>query len=105
MPSPDATQDTPDDPRRRRLLFRAHHRGTKEADLMIGGFVSRTIGTLDAAELDALEALLDLPDVDLADWLSGRLPVPPEHMNPLVERMVRECGASGAGIPEGARRG
>lgn len=99
MPS----SDTITDPRRRRLLFRARHRGTKEADLMIGGFVARHIATLTEAELAALEALLELPDVDLADWLSGRVPVPPEHASPLLLRMVRECGARGAGIPEGVR--
>lgn len=101
MPSPDA----PTDPRRRRLLFRAHHRGTKEADLMIGGFVTRHVGSLSEAELDLLEAVLDLPDVDLADWLSGRLPVPAEQGNPLLARMVRECGAMGAGMPDAVRPG
>ena len=100
MPSPEA----PTDPRRRRLLFRAHHRGTKEADLMIGGFVARHIATLTEADLDLLEAVLDLPDVDLADWLSGRLPVPAAQRNPLLDRMVRECGEPGAGIPAAARR-
>ncbi len=92
------------DPRRRRLLFRAHHRGTKEADLMVGGFVARHIARLSAEELDALEAVLEFPDVDLADWLSGRRPVPPECGSPLLARMVEECGASGAGIPPGARQ-
>lgn len=100
MPSPEA----PTDPRRRRLLFRAHHRGTKEADLMIGGFVARHIATLTEADLDLLEAVLELPDVDLADWLSGRLPVPAEQDNPLLARMVRECGVMGAGMPDAVRR-
>lgn len=99
MPSPDA----PTDPRRRRLLFRAHHRGTKEADLMIGGFVTRHVGTLTDAELDLLEAVLELPDVDLADWLSGRLPVPAGLRNAMLDRMVRECGAVGAGLPDTVR--
>jgi antitoxin CptB len=92
------------DPRRRRLLFRARHRGTKEADLMIGGFVARHLAAFTEAELDALEAVLEFPDVDLADWLSGRRPVPPDCESPLLLRMIAECGASGAGIPEGARQ-
>ena len=102
MPSPDATPDSELDPRRRRLVFRAQHRGTKEADLMIGGFVLRNISGLTEGELSELEALLELPDVDLADWLSGRLPVPAGLRSPLMERMLRECGASGAGVPAGA---
>jgi antitoxin CptB len=88
VPDDDMPQET--DPRRRRLLYRASHRGTKEADLMVGGFVARHVATLEAFELDALEAVLDLPDVDLADWLSGRRPVPEEHRSPLLDRMVAE---------------
>lgn len=101
MPTPDPITD----PRRRRLLFRAHHRGTKEADLMIGGFVTRHVADFSEAEVAALEALLDLPDVDLADWLSGRVPVPADLASPLLARMVRECGESGAGIPPGTPAG
>jgi antitoxin CptB len=92
------------DPRRRRLVFRAHHRGTKEADLMIGGFVARSVAAMSEAELAALEAVLELPDVDLTDWLTGRVPVPPEHLTPLMQRMLVECSASGAGLPEDVRR-
>ena len=65
-------QCTPLGPRQRRLIFRAHHRGTKEADLMIGRFVSRNIEGFSEADLDALEAVLDHQDPDLTDWLTGR---------------------------------
>ncbi|MCS6891243.1 MAG: succinate dehydrogenase assembly factor 2 [Rhodovarius sp.] len=81
-------------PRRRRLLFRACHRGTKEADLMVGGFVARHIRSLTEEELDELERVLEQADVDLADWLTGRRPVPPALASPLLLRMIREtCGA------------
>lgn len=97
--------DTPDlDPRRRRLVFRALHRGTKEADLMIGGFVSRNIAAFSEAELDEIEAVLEHWDVDLADWLSGRRPVPPEADTPMLRRMVVECSRTGFGVPPGAER-
>ena len=98
--------DPPDalSPRRRRLLFRARHRGTKEADLMIGAFVARTITDLSEAELDELEAVLEHPDVDLADWLSGRRQVPEACRSPLLDRMLIECGALGAGVPPEVRQ-
>ncbi|HTW26429.1 MAG TPA: succinate dehydrogenase assembly factor 2 [Acetobacteraceae bacterium] len=64
------------DPRRRRVLYRATHRGTRENDLLIGGYVARRIAGMEAAELDALEALMELPDAALADWLTGRQPIP-----------------------------
>lgn len=92
------------DARRRRLLFRANHRGTKEADLMIGNFVKKHIASFSESELDELEAVLEHWDVDLADWLSGRRPIPPEARTPMLDRLAAECGSLGAGVPEGAKR-
>lgn len=87
MPSDDSTAA---DVRRRRLLFRATHRGTKENDILIGGFVSTRLATLTDAEMDALEAVMDLPDTDLAEWLTGRQPIPPEADSPML-RAIREA--------------
>ena len=77
----------PLDARRRRLLFRATHRGTFENDLMLGSFLRAQMHTLDDADLTALEALLELPDPDLADWLTGRAPIPPERDTPMLRRI------------------
>ena len=46
------------DARRRRLLFRATHRGTYENDILLGGFVQRHIAVFDDSEIAALEALI-----------------------------------------------
>ena len=75
------------DIRRRRLLFRSTHRGTFENDLMIGGFVRAHVASLTEAELDALEMVMEMPDTDLADWLTGRVPIPPEEETPMLRRM------------------
>jgi antitoxin CptB len=80
-------QSHPLDARRRRLLFRATHRGTFENDLMLGGFLRAHLDALDDADLTALEALLELPDPDLADWLTGRAPIPPERDTPMLRRI------------------
>jgi antitoxin CptB len=74
---PDPTQP-PRSPRRRKLLFRATHRGTQETDILVGGYVAARIDALTEAEMDALEHLLELPDTDLADWLTGRQAMPPD---------------------------
>ena len=73
--------------RRRRLLFRATHRGTAENDLMIGGFVRSNLDDLTETDLDALEALMELPDVDLADWLTGRRAIPADAATPMLLRI------------------
>lgn len=75
------------DIRRRRLLYRATHRGTFENDLMIGGFVRSNLALLTDDDMDALEALLEIPDVDLADWLTGRRAIPPEAETPMLRRI------------------
>ena len=83
---------SPSDTRRRRLLFRATHRGTHETDLLIGGFVEKRIQTMTDAEMDALEEIMELPDVDLADWLTGRLPIPPDADSPMLRAMKDAAG-------------
>jgi antitoxin CptB len=88
------------DARRRRILFRARHRGTHETDLLIGGFVAETVGAMEEADLDALEAVLELPDPDLFDWLAGRREVPAEAETPVLRAMVDWAQAR-----KGMRRG
>lgn len=95
VPDPDMLET-----RRRRLLFRATHRGTHENDLMIGGFVRANLAVFGAGDCDALEALLDLPDTDLADWLTGRRPIP-DDAPPMLCR-IREHVLSTARPPGSA---
>ena len=63
--------------RRRRLLFRSWHRGTREADLLLGPFAERHLAAMTPPQLDRFEALLAENDADLYDWISGRAEPPP----------------------------
>ena len=72
------------------MLFRANHRGTHENDLLIGGYVAPRIASFSEAELDRLEVILELPDPQLADWLTGRLPIPPGEDQPMLQA-IREA--------------
>jgi antitoxin CptB len=85
------------DPRRRRILFRATHRGTHENDILIGGFVAARIAAFSADELDALEEVMELPDTDLAEWLTGRQPIPTDADSPMLRRMCEAALAGEAG--------
>ncbi len=64
--------------RRKRLIYRSRHRGTKELDLLVGAFAERHLAEMDAGQLDRFEALLELPEPLLYDWLLGRSAPPPE---------------------------
>jgi len=60
------------DTRRKRLLFRSWHRGTKEADLLLGSFAERHLAGFTPAQVDRYEAMLEIDDADLIDWIAGR---------------------------------
>ena len=76
MPAPhEGSLDT----RRKRLLFRAWHRGTREADLILGSFAEAHLARFDDTQLDRFEALLEVPDAELFDWINGRTAPPSEH--------------------------
>lgn len=48
--------------RRKKILYRAEHRGTKELDFLLGGYARKTIASMGEVELEAFERLLDLPE-------------------------------------------
>ena len=78
-----------DDPRLKRLQFRAWHRGTREADYMIGCYFDRLHHAWGETELKWFEALLEAEDVDILGWALGTIAVPAEMAGPLMERMQR----------------
>ena len=74
-----AMPESDDDIRRKQLLFRSWHRGTREADLILGSFAESHLTGFDEALLDQYEALLACSDVDLFEWVAGRTVPPPQH--------------------------
>ena len=82
-----APADSADANRRKRVLFRAWHRGILETDLILGPFAEAHVAALDSQELDDFETLLSAPDGDLHAWFTGRS-TPPERFNrSLIERI------------------
>lgn len=63
-------------PRRRKILYHAWHRGTRELDLLLGRFADDAVGELTDAELDEFEALLEIDDRELFGWILGKASVP-----------------------------
>jgi len=82
------------DERRRRLLYRAWHRGIREMDLIMGRFAEACIEQLSEDELDQFERLMQVPDRDLYTWINGEQPVPAEYDIALFRRL-RGFDASG----------
>lgn len=73
--------------RLKRMRFRAWHRGFKEMDLILGRFADTHLDRLSGEELDAMEALLSVPDQQLYGWYTGREAVPADFDTPLWQRI------------------
>lgn len=73
--------------RLKRLRFRAWHRGTKEADLLIGGFFDRHHENWSGDEIALFETLLEEQDVDIMAWAMGTQPVPAQYRGTLMQAL------------------
>lgn len=84
--------------RLKRLKIRAWRRGVREMDLILGPFVDQEGERLEPGDLDALEALMEVPDLTLYDWFNGRLAPQPPHDGPIFHRIRAYMAAGGAEI-------
>jgi antitoxin CptB len=75
------------DARLKRLRFRAWHRGTREADFMIGGFFDRYGESWSEGEAAWFEALLEEQDVDIMAWAIGTAPPPTRYEGEMMRRL------------------
>jgi len=76
------------DVRRKKLRWRSWHRGTREMDLLVGGFADSHLAQMNDEQLDRFEQLLHTPDPDLYRWLVGR-ERPPEDFDHDVLHMMQ----------------
>jgi antitoxin CptB len=75
--------------RRKRVVFRSHHTGMKENDLLFGAFVDAHLSALTDDEVAWLEWLLMThDDLDLNAWITGRTDYPPELDHPVMHRLL-----------------
>jgi antitoxin CptB len=75
------------DDRRKKLRFRAWRRGFREIDLILGGFADAQLADLDEIGLAAFEALLEAPDQDVYEWITGQTPAPAAYDTPTLARI------------------
>ncbi len=75
------------DARRRRIRYRAWHRGLWELELLLGPFADGQSATLDAQDIAAFEALLETDDQTVLGWLMGDALPDPAYDTPLFRRM------------------
>ena len=79
----------PSDPDLKRLAWRATHRGTREADMLIGGFFDAHHKGWSAEERAQFAELLEEQDVDIMAWAVGTAEPPPRFEGPMIEALKR----------------
>jgi antitoxin CptB len=85
---PMAGFDDADTVRRRKLVFRAWHRGMREVDLLLGRFADARVPGMSEANLASFEALLDVPDPQILAWITGEEDVPREQDSRFIRELI-----------------
>jgi antitoxin CptB len=71
------------------LHWRAWHRGTREADMMIGGFFDAHHEQWNSEQRRWFGALLGEQDVDIMAWAIGTAQPPARFTGPMMEAMQK----------------
>ena len=77
------------DPELKRLHWRAHHRGTREADRLIGGFFDMHHARWGSEERQLFSAMLEQQDVDIMGWAVGTREAPERFQGPMIDALKR----------------
>jgi antitoxin CptB len=75
---------------RRKLLWRAKHRGMKEMDLMLGTYASQHLDHMTADELVEFAEILDTSDAQLSDWLTNKSPTPKSFQTEMFANIKKQ---------------
>lgn len=76
------------DDRRKRLFFQSWHRGCREADLILGTFAERHLDGFTEEQLGHYEALLELDDGLVLDWIMGRQEPPQARRSDVLDLLL-----------------
>jgi antitoxin CptB len=75
------------DERRRKILFRAWHRGMREMDLIMGRFAEEQLNNMSEAELDTFELLIEAQDRDVLAWITNEKETPDNYDTDVFQRL------------------
>ncbi len=74
---------------RKRLRYKATHRGMKETDRLLGGFAEQELANLSAELLGEFDILMDAPDADLLNWILGREAIPEAYDTEIMGLIIK----------------
>jgi antitoxin CptB len=71
----------------KRLHWRAHHRGTREADILVGAFFEAHAARWGENDRAWFSDLLEEQDVDIIAWAVGTAEAPERFEGPMLEAL------------------
>lgn len=75
--------------KRKQLIFRSWHRGTREIDLLLGSFADAHLPHFDERQAALYDRFLNNSDPDIFNWITGQEPVPPAEDNDVVALLLK----------------
>jgi antitoxin CptB len=76
------------DVERRRLLWRATHRGIKEMDLLVGGYATAHLAAMDDKALAQFAGILEIPDQLLLSWATHQEAIPDHQRSQMLDDVL-----------------
>ena len=73
----------------KRLGWRSHHRGTKEADLLVGGFFDAHHRQWGSQERALFAEMLEEQDADIIAWAIGASDAPERYRGPMLQALQK----------------
>ncbi len=80
----------PLDDKRKKILWRATHRGMKEMDLMLGEYANKHLATMSDNEIAQFIKILQISDANLHDWITEKTPTPDEFQTQLFAAIKKQ---------------
>ena len=74
--------------KRKQMLFRSWHRGTREIDLLLGRFADAHMQGFGGEQLELYDRFLNNSDPDIYNWITGQEPLPPAEDNAVVRLLL-----------------
>ena len=73
---------------KKKIIFKASHRGSKEMDILLGNFIKKYIELFNENELGLFNAILECDDDDIYHWIIGKKEIPNQYSNRVFSLLI-----------------
>ena len=73
---------------KKKLIFKASHRGSKEMDILLGNFIKKYIELFNENELGLFNTILECDDDDIYQWIIGKKEIPNQYSNRVFSLLI-----------------